>query len=304
MAGLAAAGQHAPQPEKMVEIGADQARKAQLEPALAGGDEDQTCHQQNARDQAEQGDLADPDRDECKQERKGRDHLRLVMEGVPNHCRGHPKHQDKVEGLVRQHPHRVDVIQREGDEKGERPAAADHRPREDAVLRAPLQQQTTNQQRQAEQHANRALAQRAHGPHPEAKQRGDTDDQRDDSEFVQPVAAEALLQRDGALWFGRLHSLRCCREWRHRYGSKRGRRRSGRRGNRWLRAHGSGWRRCRGRWRIVQRMAVDERSFGTRHRATLHPNRPGDGLRHRGRGRHNWRRSRSGRRCRLRRRCR
>jgi hypothetical protein len=51
-------------------------------------------------------------------------------------------------------------------------------------------------------------------------------------------------------------------------------------------------------------MAVDERSFGTRHRATLHPNRPGDGLRHRGRGRHNWRRSRSGRRCRLRRRCR
>ena len=63
---LGSVGEHAGEPEKMVEVKADDAGEAELKPAFAGGDEDEAGGEQGSGDQAEQRDVADTDGDKSE----------------------------------------------------------------------------------------------------------------------------------------------------------------------------------------------------------------------------------------------
>ena len=92
--------------------------------------------------------------------------------------------------------HRRNVIDREADEKGEGPPSADGSASEDAVAGAAFKQEATTEEGEAECEADGAFACRAESAELIAEEEGETDDQRSDSEFVEPVLSEALLDRN------------------------------------------------------------------------------------------------------------
>jgi hypothetical protein len=89
------------------------------------------------------------------------------------------------------------VIDREADEEGECPPAADGGTGEDAVVGTALEEKAAAEESEAQCESDGALTGRAEGAKLVAEEEGETDDQRDDAEFVEPVLAETLFERDG-----------------------------------------------------------------------------------------------------------
>jgi len=141
MAGDAAVGQNAVQPEEVIEIDTDQAGEAESEPALTRDDEGQRRGQQGSRNEREECDVADADGEEGQQKGDAGDHLRLVAQRVRDHGSGDREHQDEVKRLRLHDLQRGQVVDGEAEEEQQRPAAADAGAREEAVVRLALQPQ-------------------------------------------------------------------------------------------------------------------------------------------------------------------
>src|SRR5215469_6919263 len=101
-------------------------------------DGDKTASEDGAGGKRIDGVLADADGEEGEQEGQAGDNLRIIAQGVHHHDDGDGEEQDKVDPLRVQDTRVGHEMHRVGDEKGERPAAADESAREDAVAIAAL----------------------------------------------------------------------------------------------------------------------------------------------------------------------
>ena len=95
--------------------------------------------------------------------------------------------------ILREDPHGFDVINGVAREEEQSPAAADTASSDQPILLALLEGDATDEQEQCREIRNASLAERAKRAQFMNAEKSDANDEDDDSEFVEPVGAERLL---------------------------------------------------------------------------------------------------------------
>ncbi len=126
--------------------------------------------------------------------------LRFVPQGMAHHARRHQHHQHKVEGQRVDDARCLQVVHGEGGEVGQRPSAADAAAREDAVGWLAFEPDASAQKREADRESAEHLAARSPGLQLVSEEEGEADYQDGNADFVKPVRAQRLFEREGLRW--------------------------------------------------------------------------------------------------------
>ena len=77
--------------------------------------------------------MADSDRQKCQQKGKAGHNLRAIAQGIPDHGSRDYEHEHKINGLGGEHMRCGNVVGGVGDEKQQRPSAADASSSQNAI---------------------------------------------------------------------------------------------------------------------------------------------------------------------------
>ncbi len=113
------------QPDEVIHVGGEDAEDFELEPAAAMDDGDETQREDGAGGERVDGVLADAYGEEGEKKGKAGDDLGVVAKGVKDHDGGDKEEEDEVNRFGVDDAGVGNEMHCVGDEKSERPAAAD-----------------------------------------------------------------------------------------------------------------------------------------------------------------------------------
>ena len=192
------------QPQIVVQVGGQQTKDFQLEPAFAPNDGDEPERKNGASREAVDrprllGQAVDRDRRESEQEGQTRDHLRIVAQRVRDHSRGRQEQQYQVDPLCFDDSRGGHVVHGVGDKEQKRPTAANTGARENAIAVVAFEKHSRGQHAQARRVPYQDLAGRSQSRQLVRHPQRNPDDQEHDGQLVEPVLAQLFLDVERVL---------------------------------------------------------------------------------------------------------
>ena len=222
-------GQHLGEPGQVAEIDGNQASEFQPGPMALRGDNDKRHGEHDAGREAKDHravsrfEMAGEQCDEAEHERQTGHGLGPVAERMSHHAGGDKQHEDEIGGQRLEHARGRDVVHGVGGEEGQRPAASDSATSKNAVGGLAFEPHASCQECKAYCKAAEDLAARSPGLELNGKKESNSNHQTCDTQLVEPIGAELLLQgkngfargcfsfctgrrRGGGWWLGRFGS--------------------------------------------------------------------------------------------------